>query len=1003
MSKSNKRISLLLSLVLIISAFSGWTAFADSLGDKLYGKTLNIGRETLLAGGVYWNSGYTEKITENYIEYTPGGSVIPIISHGNDVYGAASFKTVAAKAAEEGKYIVAGLNGDYFNMNNGVPVGMTIKEGSLITSESMTAPSVGFYADGSAVIGRANLNIKLDGPSLGTTIGSIHLNKVVTAASGVMLYTRDYADDDTNKAAIPTYNILLSADSEKLYLNGIVEATVDSVYSATGAAFIPDGKLLLTMASETNYPGTLAKLTALIPGDRLTLTLSSDPSWDDVEFAVGGGEKLITEGKNTAPANAEIHPRTAIGIRSDGSVVFYTVDGRLPGHSKGVTLSQLANRLLELGCVEAINMDGGGSTAIHSVYPGDIGITTVNSPSQGALRNCANYILLINTASPSGRLANIHLYPYNLRMLAGASQSFTVKGTDENYYPVEAPSSLTFSVSNDLGTFDSENAFTAGKSSKTGEISAKLNKSIGAAAQVTVVNKPDAVTILNQTDGKAITDITVNAGDIIDLSASSVYQKMPLLSQDKCYTWTVGGEIGTIDENGRFAAANISSGKGTVTASAGGVSASVNVNIVSEGWRLETFENAAHAFQNQTAAGITADINTDLTKVRYGYRSARVVYDFTVSGTNEIAMASSIDFLKSPNSMSFWVYGDGSGNTLNLIVNTPEGMKEVIGTKLDFSGWKLTAVTLPAGSTSLASVKLLKTGGEKGVFYLDQFVAGIGYYVDLEPPVVQMSLSGRTLTALISDSVDQRLSSTNMILTFDSKALEFRYDGGTKTLTADLPQEDGAMHRIALTVSDESGNLVRSGLTVPGSAQTPQPFIDMGAHWAKDGTVYLYNRGVVSGVNTDQGLVFHPDKSITRAEFAVLMSKWMGEKALGYESINLPFVDADAIPAWALESVKAMYGMGIIKGTGTEKGLVFNPAGAISRQEVMTIIGRTQVRGFAEADLSGFTDNSDVAEWALPYVKTLVKQQVVSGYSGKVWPKDPVTRAQVATIITSLY
>ena len=90
-------------------------------------------------------------------------------------------------------------------------------------------------------------------------------------------------------------------------------------------------------------------------------------------------------------------------------------------------------------------------------------------------------------------------------------------------------------------------------------------------------------------------------------------------------------------------------------------------------------------------------------------------------------------------------------------------------------------------------------------------------------------------------------------------------------------------------------------------------------------------------------------------------------------------------------------------GTAKEGKVYFNPMGAISRQEVMTIIGRTQQRGYAEADLTKFADYVQVADWALPYVKTLVQQQVVSGYDGKVWPKDPVTRAQVATIITGLY
>jgi hypothetical protein len=68
----------------------------------------------------------------------------------------------------------------------------------------------------------------------------------------------------------------------------------------------------------------------------------------------------------------------------------------------------------------------------------------------------------------------------------------------------------------------------------------------------------------------------------------------------------------------------------------------------------------------------------------------------------------------------------------------------------------------------------------------------------------------------------------------------------------------------------------------------------------------------------------------------------------------------------------------------------------------MTIIGRTQARGFAESDLATFADKGQVASWALPYVKTLVNQGIVSGYDGKLWPKNYVTRAQVATMITSL-
>ena len=166
-----------------------------------------------------------------------------------------------------------------------------------------------------------------------------------------------------------------------------------------------------------------------------------------------------------------------------------------------------------------------------------------------------------------------------------------------------------------------------------------------------MITKPDSISIANQTDGKAVTSVTVSAGDTVDLSATAVHKRLPLISQDKCYTWTVNGEIGTIDENGRFTAANITSGTGTITATAGGTSASVNVNITSEGWRLETFENTTHSFQMQPAPGISVNLNSDLTRVRFGYQSAEMRYDFAAAGSNEITIPSTLTFAKSPRNM----------------------------------------------------------------------------------------------------------------------------------------------------------------------------------------------------------------------------------------------------------------------------------------------------------------------------------------------------------------
>jgi exopolysaccharide biosynthesis protein len=60
----------------------------------------------------------------------------------------------------------------------------------------------------------------------------------------------------------------------------------------------------------------------------------------------------------------ELHPRTAIASLPDGRVLLLTADGRRPPERVGLALDDLAKLLIELGAREAINLDGGGSTAM---------------------------------------------------------------------------------------------------------------------------------------------------------------------------------------------------------------------------------------------------------------------------------------------------------------------------------------------------------------------------------------------------------------------------------------------------------------------------------------------------------------------------------------------------------------------------------------------------------------------------------------------------------------
>lgn len=109
----------------------------------------------------------------------------------------------------------------------------------------------------------------------------------------------------------------------------------------------------------------------------------------EVEYAIGAGPMLVREGENVAEENywKEVlesggvsgmsrHPRTALGATADGKLVVLVCDGRGKRGSTGFTLPELADKMISLGCVMAINLDGGGS----STFVGKDG-TVLNMPS----------------------------------------------------------------------------------------------------------------------------------------------------------------------------------------------------------------------------------------------------------------------------------------------------------------------------------------------------------------------------------------------------------------------------------------------------------------------------------------------------------------------------------------------------------------------------------------------------------------------------------------------
>lgn len=114
-------------------------------------------------------------------------------------------------------------------------------------------------------------------------------------------------------------------------------------------------------------------------------------------MAITGNKILVRDGVVEVVDDRVMHPRTAIGIDEDtGEILILAIDGR-QSFSRGYTMLELANQMIDLGADEALNLDGGGSTTVVAKKPNGV-VAVVNSPSDGFQRSVANALEVTYTA-----------------------------------------------------------------------------------------------------------------------------------------------------------------------------------------------------------------------------------------------------------------------------------------------------------------------------------------------------------------------------------------------------------------------------------------------------------------------------------------------------------------------------------------------------------------------------------------------------------------------------
>lgn len=295
---------------------------------------------------------------------------------------------------------VAGINGDFFPFT-GDPLGLMLHEGRLISLPYFTkttppqSRAAFFWNDKASQFGNS---FRFDGTVKIANREALILDGLnqEAAANQLCLETPTAA---LARGTAPNIHLVIRMTTIDESPTGTCKGEVRAIFKDQTNVPVPAGNVVLT-ASGTK----VASLATALVGEPVSIQFKLDGlDLPDAQEAIGGGPVLVHKGRIAVDALAEgfdasfsgkTHPRTAIGRRSDGEIWFVVVDGRQKV-SEGMSLNDLAAWFLEHGCTEAINLDGGGSSAMNLFG------ALVNRPSDGAERPVANGVLFY-ASRPAG-------------------------------------------------------------------------------------------------------------------------------------------------------------------------------------------------------------------------------------------------------------------------------------------------------------------------------------------------------------------------------------------------------------------------------------------------------------------------------------------------------------------------------------------------------------------------------------------------------------------------
>ncbi|MCM1990332.1 phosphodiester glycosidase family protein [Oceanirhabdus seepicola] len=644
------------------------------------------------------------------------------------------------EAIEQGNRVVAGINGDFFNVKAGVSVGPHVEYGEILTSFTSTTDRNKYPL----IVQRKNNKVSIEklvfsgGLKVLKGYGDSDIPDGVIDDSEILKYSFDsvnrYEEFDVNRYKVSNYMTVTTpnySEDRRLrkssYAPNEILVVLNNVKSQSSELLDSGLKLDKEYRGEVvsiggNEDGYIPKNGIIIAasgnkaewlkenveiGDQIRLKASFGDQ--EIERIMAAYSYLVEDGKGYSEEKLKEagyqgglltlqRSRTALGIDKKGNLVAVTVEGGTAAneYSDGASLSEFALILEEMGLQTAVNLDGGGSTEITLKSYAEEEFKIINKPEDGKERKISNSLLFTTKDNKSDKKVDSISLKEPFVILKNSSIPLNVKAENKYGFEVNVDAAEVKWKVSDSSSEIANGIFNAGNANGLVMIEGKYDNK-KAVTYAIVIDELDKVEI------NSGYEMHLNKGDEFQFKAigkSSYLGEIELNKNN--IEWKLNGKIGKIDEAGKLITSN--SGIGIVSCSVGDKVTEVKVKVGQDHALIDGFEEKKFYYDVDGFMGGKGSVSQE--KAYNGNNSFKITYDYSswnkeYNGTINLKINGQESPKTSygrPEYISAMVYGDGKAPWMRASFTDANGEEFIVdmASNIDWNGWREVRGEMPS-------------------------------------------------------------------------------------------------------------------------------------------------------------------------------------------------------------------------------------------------------------------------------------------------------------------